>query len=92
MATAWPWPYPATYAQAEQYLPKLTIPMNRADPFHERDATGWQLINMANGNVDMHYTLNENARRTVAFNTKTGQPEDMGYQAESSRIPPQRHF
>jgi len=92
MATAWPWPYPATYSHAEQYLPKLTIPMNRADPFNERDATGWQLINMANGNVDMHYTLNENTKRTVAFNTKTGQPEDMGYQAASSLIPPQRHY
>ena len=82
----------ATYAQAEQYLPKLTVPMNRADPFNERDATGWQLINMANGNVDMHYTLYENTRRTVAFNTKTGQPEDMGYQAENNRISPQSHY
>jgi 3',5'-cyclic AMP phosphodiesterase CpdA len=92
MATAWPWPYPATYAQAEQYLPKITVPMNRADPFQERDATGWQFINMANGNIDLHYTLYDNARRIVAFNTITGQPEDMGYQAENKRIPPQSHY
>jgi hypothetical protein len=24
----------------------ITIEMNRADPFFERDATGWQLINV----------------------------------------------
>lgn len=92
MATAWPWPYPSTYAQAEQYLPKLTVPMNRADPFFERDATGWQFINLSNGNADMHYTLYENASRTVAFNPKSGQPEDLGYQAEGRRIVPQSHY
>ena len=92
MATAWPWPYPNSYAQAEQHLPKLTVPMNRADPFFERDATGWQFINLATGNVDMHYTLYENRSRVVAFNPKTGQPEDSAYQAESARIPPQTHY
>ncbi|HHJ17121.1 MAG TPA: serine/threonine protein phosphatase, partial [Gammaproteobacteria bacterium] len=39
MATAWPWPYPSTYRQQASYLPKLTVDMNRADPFFERDAT-----------------------------------------------------
>lgn len=92
MATAWPWPYPATYSQAEQYLPKITVPMNRADAFHERDGTGWQFVNMTNGNIDLHYTLYDNDRRIVAFNTITGQPEDMGYQAENKRIPPQSHY
>ena len=60
MATAWPWPYPSTYAQVEQHLPKLTVPMNRADPFFERDATGWQFINVATGNVDLRYNLYNN--------------------------------
>jgi len=46
MATAWPWPYPQSYAQAESHLPVLTVPMNRGDPFFERDATGWQLIDV----------------------------------------------
>lgn len=92
MATAWPWPYPESYAQAEQHLPKLTVPMNRADPFFERDATGWQFINMGTGNVDVHYTLYNNARRIVAYNTKSGRPEDVTYQAESARIPPQSHY
>jgi len=92
MSTAWPWPYPTTYAQAEQYLPKLTVPMNRADPFFERDATGWQLINLADGRADLNYTLYNNTERTVAFNPKTKRPEDKAYQAENSRIPPQSHY
>jgi 3',5'-cyclic AMP phosphodiesterase CpdA len=92
MATAWPWPYPQAYAQAEQYLPKLTVPMNRADPFFERDATGWQFINLANGRVDMNYTLYNNSSRIVRFNTDQKQPEDSAYQNENQRIPPQRHF
>lgn len=92
MATAWPWPYPQSYAQAEQYLPKLTVPMNRADPFFERDATGWQFINVANGNVDLQYTLYNNTSRLVRFNPKTKRPEDAAYQPENARIVPQSHF
>lgn len=92
VATAWPWPYPSTYAQAEQYLPKLTVPMNRADPFQERDATGWQFINVASGRVDLNFTLYNNSERSVRFNLKNKHPEDSDYQAESSRIPPQSHY
>jgi 3',5'-cyclic AMP phosphodiesterase CpdA len=92
MATAWPWPYPRSYAQAESYMPKITVPMNRADPFFERDATGWQFINMKTGRVDMEYNLNNNTNRTVAYNPKTGRPEDTKYQAEDDRIPPQIHY
>jgi 3',5'-cyclic AMP phosphodiesterase CpdA len=90
MATAWPWPYPSTYAQAEQFLPKLTVEMNRADPFFERDATGWQLIDIANGNTAVHYSLPENKPRTVAFNPKTKRPEDSEYQQQ--RDLPQSHY
>jgi 3',5'-cyclic AMP phosphodiesterase CpdA len=92
MATAWPWPYPQSYAQAESHLPKLTVPMNRADPFFERDATGWQMINMKSGRVTMAYNLYDNTNRTVAFNPKTGQPEDTVFQNTAQRIPPQTHF
>lgn len=92
MATAWPWPYPQTYAQAEQYLPKLTVPMNRADPFFERDATGWQFINVANGHVDLHYLLPENTDRSVGFDKAVKKPVDAEYQSEGARIPPQSHF
>ena len=92
MATAWPWPYPSTYAQATQLLPKLTVEMNRADPFFERDATGWQFINVASGKVDVHFNLYNNTARTVAFNAKTGEPEDKEYQALDKRIPPQTHY
>jgi 3',5'-cyclic AMP phosphodiesterase CpdA len=92
MATAWPWPYPESYAQAKSHLPKLTVPMNRADPFFERDATGWQLIDVATGRVAMNYNLYNNTNRTVAFNPKTGQPEDSAYQDPESRIAPQVHY
>ena len=76
MATAWPWPYPSTYSQASSHLPKLTVEMNRADPFFERDATGWQFIDVWSGNTSMHLQLPENNTRTVAFNKKRKRPED----------------
>jgi 3',5'-cyclic AMP phosphodiesterase CpdA len=92
MATAWPWPYPQSYAQAEQYLPKLTVPMNRADPFFERDATGWQFVDLASGKVAVDYNLYNNTNRRVAFDSATGQPIDSGFQDSARRIPPQTHF
>ncbi len=92
MATAWPWPYPRAYAQAESHMPKITVPMNRADPFFERDATGWQFINMKTGRVDMEYKLSSNSNRTVAFNPETGRPEDTKYQDQADRIPPQTQY
>jgi len=91
MATAWPWPYPQSYAQAEQYLPKLTIPMNRADPFFERDATGWQMINVNTGRVDLAYNLYNNKSRTVAFDPKRGHPVDNGLQ-ELALEPNRTHY
>lgn len=92
MATAWPWPYPATYAQAQSLLPVLTVPMNRADPFQERDATGWQLIDVYAGRVAADYTLYDNTARRVAFNPGKGHPEDQRYQDPLTRIPPQTHY
>ena len=92
MATAWPWPYPASFTQESSHMPKLTVAMNRADPFFERDATGWQFINLQTGDVDVHYALPDNRDRIVAFNEEKGEPVDTYYQPESARIPPQRHF
>ncbi|MBK1718648.1 metallophosphoesterase [Thiocystis violacea] len=92
MATAWPWPYPETYAQAPSHLPVLTVPMNRADPFQERDATGWQFVDIHSGRVALNYSLNDNGNRVVAYNAATGQPEDQGFQPADARIPPQTHY
>ena len=93
MATAWPWPYPQSYAQAESHMPKLTVPMNRADPFFERDATGWQMIDLDTGRVAMNYNLYNNTNRTVAFNPKTGQPEDTRVPGSGrAGFRPQTHF
>lgn len=92
MSTAWPWPYPESYAQAESHLPILTVPMNRADPFNERDATGWQFMNMDTGRVDLEFNLYNNANRTVAFNEEKGRPEDTMYTDSEARAAAQRHF
>jgi len=92
MATAWPWPYPVSFTQEASYMPRLTVAMNRADPFFERDATGWQFINLHTGNVDVHYALPDNRNRIVAFNEEKGEPVDTYYQPESARIPPQHHY
>ncbi len=90
MATAWPWPYPSSYKQAKSYLPKLTVEMNRADPFFERDATGWQFIDVHSGNVNLHYLLPDNRNRSVVFDERKGHPIDRDYQKK--RIPPQKHY
>src|SRR3990170_6401248 len=92
MATAWPWPYPQAYAHAEHAMPVLTVPMNRADPFHERDATGWQFIDVHTGRVALNYNLYNNTARTVAFNPASGRPEDKLFQDPAKRIPPQQHY
>ena len=92
MATAWPWPYPETYSQLTSCLPKITVPMNRADPFFERDATGWQFVDMKSGKPAVHYQLPDNPNRTVIFDTVTGKPKDVKYQDYNRRIPPQTHF
>lgn len=92
MSTAWPWPYPESYAQVDSHLPILTVPMNRADPFNERDATGWQFMNMNTGRVDLEFNLYNNTNRTVAFNEAKGHPEDTTFSDSSKRTPAQRHF
>lgn len=89
MATAWPWPYPESYAQAESHLPVLTVPMNRADPFHERDATGWQLIDVHTGRPTVKYNLYNNQNRVVGPNAE-GVPEDQTYAERTT--PPQMHY
>ncbi len=92
MSTAWPWPYPPTYTQKPNNFPKITVMMNRADPFHERDGTGWSWAEVAAGRVTHHYELWENTPRTVYYDEKLGHPVDKDYQDPSKRIPPQIHY
>ena len=92
MATAWPWPYPSTYTQKESFMPKLTVEMNRADPFFERDATGWQFIDMSNGDVAVNYQLPNNRNRIVTMDSKQGQPVDVELQITGKHTPPQSHY
>jgi len=52
LSTAWPWPY------APEGLPKLTVQMNRADPFNAFDGCGdGQLNVLASGMIDKVYNL-----------------------------------
>lgn len=92
MATAWPWPYPQSFVQAPSHLPKLTVPMDRANPFFERDGTGWQFIDLHTGNADVHYLLPDNRNRVVAYDTAAGHPVDREYQDPKRRIPPQTRY
>ena len=92
MATAWPWPYPNSYVQEPSYLPEITVRMNRGDPFFERDATGWEFINVRTGNVDMHYQLPNNTNRSIVYDAKLKKPVDTMYQASKKQSPPQTHY
>lgn len=52
LSTAWPWPY------APNGLPKLTVPMNRSDPFNQTDGMGDGTIEVnQSGYVDKEYNL-----------------------------------
>jgi len=92
MATSRPLPYPRSYAQAADTLPKLVVPMNRADPFFERDGTGWQFVNLATGRADVYYNLYNNGPRNVAFNPATSRPEDTTYQSVDPHPLPQQQY
>ncbi|MDW7644748.1 MAG: metallophosphoesterase [Desulfuromonadales bacterium] len=92
MSTGWPWPYPVSYSQAANAVPKMTVFMNRADPFHERDATGWSAINLENGRVINNLELWQNTPRSVRFDEKAKQPVDSQYQDPADQIPPQIHY
>jgi len=89
MATAWPWPYPETYAQAQNTMPELTVPMNRADPFFERDGTGWQFIDIYSGRGTMHYSLTDNEPRTVVATESRGFL-DTGWEPDGKAA--QKHY
>ncbi|WP_456433819.1 metallophosphoesterase [Thermosulfuriphilus sp.] len=92
MSTAWPWPYPVSYTQRPNAVPKMTVFMNRADPFHERDGTGWSYVDLESGRAIHHYQLWENTPRKVYFDEKAGHPVDSQYQDPQKRIPPQEHY
>ena len=92
MSTAWPWPYPVSYHQKPNTVPKMTVFMNRADPFHERDATGWSQATIQDGRTSQHFDLWENTSRTLRFDQKTEQLVDEQYQEPANRIPPQEHY
>ena len=92
IASAWPLPYPQAYSQFPNALSAITVPSNRADPFFERDGTGWQLVTLMNGRAAVYYNSYNNAPRKVAINPLTGDPEDLQYQANGLHGPAQDHY
>ena len=66
LSTAWPWPY------APEGLPKLTVQMNRADPFDQFDGVGdGQFTVRADGLADKIYNLWDRNPVTVKANYLT---------------------
>jgi 3',5'-cyclic AMP phosphodiesterase CpdA len=62
LSTAWPWPY------APEGLPKLTIQMDRADPFDQFDGCGDGRFNLAkDGLVDAIYNLWDRNPVTISY-------------------------
>lgn len=61
LSTAWPWPY------APSGLPRLTVQMNRPDPFNQTEGMGMGTIDVnRTGWVDKHYRLwNRNPMRVT---------------------------
>jgi Icc protein len=92
MSTAWPWPYALSYSQEPNSIPKITVPMNRADPHNERDGTGWGKFDLEKGRIIKEYQLWENTTRIVRYSEKEGHPVDTQYQDPANRIPPQNHY
>jgi Icc protein len=72
LSTAWPWPY------APEGLPKLTIQMNRPDPFDPNDGLGTGTASVkANGVVDKLYNLwNRNPIQVAAAYVDSGGTRD----------------
>jgi 3',5'-cyclic-AMP phosphodiesterase len=51
LATSWPWPY------APEGVPKLTVPMIRADPGDFYDGVGWSQLSMNNDRIENEYIM-----------------------------------
>ena len=80
MSTAWPWPYPP-----KEYIPALTEPMNRADPFSHFDGCGWGWGTVrGDRKLVKHYELWENTSKEVT-------PETIQARVQGLR-PPVFHY
>jgi 3',5'-cyclic AMP phosphodiesterase CpdA len=62
LSTAWPWPY------APEGLPKVTLQMDRPDPFDQFDGCGDGTVDvLAGGQVDKHYNLWDRNPTSVTY-------------------------
>lgn len=73
LSTAWPWPY------APQGLPKLTMQMNRPDPFNQTEGLGDGIIDvLGGGRVNKRYDLwNRNPMSVTAKYLDSNGQEDL---------------
>lgn len=79
--------------EAQNDLPVLTVPMNRADPFFERDATGWQFVNLHSGKSELNYKLYNNTDRVRGVQPAVRASRGFRWtKSEANRIPPQTHY
>lgn len=85
-STAWPWPHPATLADASMcfdgnykgcakgpdYYPNLILPYHRADVANFRDATGWTMVATdGSGKFDAEVTQwGDNPKRKITWDGK----------------------
>ncbi len=74
LSTAWPWPY------APEGIPKLTIQMDRPDPFNQSDGTGWGMANVtSHGNINKTYRLWDRNPMVVSYeNVSAGKEQVSG--------------
>ena len=70
----------------------MTVPMNRADPFHERDGTGWSHLSFTDSRPVHSFELWKNKTRSLAYDIKSGKPMDKKFTGGSRIIPPQKHY
>lgn len=62
LSTAWPWPY------APEGIPKLTIQMDRSDPFNQSDGTGWGMAKVTSqGRINKTYRLWDRNPTVVSY-------------------------
>jgi 3',5'-cyclic-AMP phosphodiesterase len=73
LSTAWPWPY------APEGLPKLTVQMDRADPFDQFDGCGDGSVSVRkDGHVDKRYNLWDRNPVTVTYEQLVSGKEAKG--------------
>jgi len=94
MATAWPWPYPqrATPRRSTSCPCSPCPSTGRTRSSSGTPRAGSSSTRPPAGCRCSTRSVYDNTARTVAFDARTGRPEDTTYQDPKRRFPPQAHF